>query len=96
MDPIDKAIERTDVPEWATPQVLSQLSAMAIELAITAPDPRIIGSDYAKVPWTLVERVRAQVESMGIDWRAMRQIAISRSTMGALMVDAKPTPGGDS
>jgi hypothetical protein len=61
------------------------LSTYGIELAITAPDVRIIGSDYGKVPWTLIERARATCEAMGIDWRGMRSQAIALAKGGALM-----------
>jgi hypothetical protein len=63
------------------------LSALALELAIVAPDVRVAGSDYGRVPWSLIERARAQCEAVGIDWRRLRQTAIATAEMSALAHD---------
>ena len=63
------------------------LSALALELAIVAPEVRVVGSDYGRVPWSLIERAREQCEAVGIDWRTLRQVAIAHADMSALAHD---------
>lgn len=63
---------------------LRTLSAMAVELAVTAPEIRKVGSAYGYVPWSLIERVRATCDAIGLDWRTLRQQALVRATFATL------------
>jgi hypothetical protein len=68
-----------------TNERMRELSAMALELAVTAPEIRRVGSNYGYVPWSLIERARAACDAVGIDWRVLRSQAIVQASMSAMM-----------
>jgi hypothetical protein len=68
---------------------LRTLSALAVELAVTAHEIRRVGSAYGYVPWSLIERVRETCDAIGLDWRTLRQQAIVQASMGALVSEGQ-------
>jgi len=80
-------------PVLFTNERMRALGALAIELAVTAPDVRLEGSNYGRVPWSLIERARRQCEEVGIDWRVLREQAIATSKLGALFHDSQKQEG---
>jgi len=71
---------------------LRLLSALAVELAVTAPDVRRLNSQYGYVPWSLIERAREVCERIGLDWRTLRQQAIVQASLGTLVAEAQEEP----
>jgi hypothetical protein len=71
---------------------LRTLSALAVELAVTAPDVRRVNSQYGYVPWSLIERTRETCEAIGLDWRTLRQQAIVQASLGALVAEEQEEP----
>lgn len=68
---------------------MKTLSALAVELAVTAPDVRRAGSKYGFVPWSLIERTRETCEAIGLDWRTLRQQAIVQASLGAMVAEGE-------
>lgn len=82
-------------PEQITASIethMKTLSALAVELAVTAPEIRKVGSAYGYVPWSLIERVRSTCDAIGLDWRTLRQQAIVQASMGAMLGEEQEAP----
>lgn len=50
----------------------TKLARLATEVAITAPARRNKYARDARIPWRVVEAIRAELEAAGVDWSAMR------------------------
>lgn len=48
---------------------LSKLERLAIEVAISAPEKQNETTFAARVPWSIVHALRAELERKGVDWR---------------------------
>jgi hypothetical protein len=53
---------------------ISKLERLAIEVAISAPMTANQYAISAYISWELIHELRAELESMGHDWRAGRQM----------------------
>jgi hypothetical protein len=45
------------------------LARLAIEVAMTAPAKRGKYSGEAKIPWRVIDEIRAECDRQGIEWR---------------------------
>jgi hypothetical protein len=48
------------------------LATLALEVAISAPARRHKHTPSATIPWDVVERIRAELPKLGIDWRQVK------------------------
>lgn len=52
---------------------LKILEKLLVEVAICPPLKKNQYAYNATIPWDLVERIRSEVEAMGVDWRGVKK-----------------------
>lgn len=88
-------MSKEPTPEDITASIeahMKMLSALAVELAVTAPEIKRVGSAYGYVPWSLIERTRETCDAIGLDWRTLRQQALVQASMGAMLEEHDTPP----
>ena len=53
--------------------MVTNLEKLAVMLAIEAPPKRSLYSQDAKVTWGTMERLRVELDRLGLDWRTPRK-----------------------
>lgn len=72
----------------------TKLAAAALDVAAAAPWPENRRAPTARIPWEIIERIRAELDVMpGVDWREFKRTQDEKKEQAAADAIAKRKGG---